>query len=73
MTTPKSDYTGEAEWVIYQNLVAEAVHAMEAYLQNPAPDSTLALKKYTARPRASRTNTGNSAGTPFASSTAKRY
>ena len=45
MTTPKPDYTGEAEWAIYQNLIAEAVQAMEAYLENPAPDSVLALKK----------------------------
>jgi hypothetical protein len=42
MTTPKRTIPAKPEWVIYQNLVTEAVQSMEAYLQNPAPDSVLA-------------------------------
>ncbi len=43
--SPRSNYTSEADWKLYQSLIAEAINAMDNYLENPATQNRMVLQQ----------------------------
>jgi hypothetical protein len=44
-TVPRSNYTSEIDWNLYQSLIADAVSAMGNYLENPTGGNKMALQQ----------------------------
>jgi hypothetical protein len=44
-TVPRSNYTSEIDWNLYQSLIADAVSAMGNYLENPTGGNKVALQQ----------------------------
>jgi hypothetical protein len=42
---PRSNYTSEIDWNLYQSLIADAVSAMGNYLENPTGGNKVALQQ----------------------------
>jgi hypothetical protein len=42
---PRPDYTSEADWNLYQSLIAEAISAMDNYLENSTNEKLMALQQ----------------------------
>ncbi len=42
---PRPDYTSEADWKLYQGLIADAISAMDNYLKNPTNQKLMALQQ----------------------------